>query len=78
MIDEADIIKAPSCPHYITRAFYDARYMVVGPDAAGRICCARCTVYGPPRLYGEPNAPGRKPVPRVSVKNPTRLERRAA
>ena len=76
--EQANIIKAPGCPHYITRAFYDARYMVVGPDNAGRISCVRCTVYGPPKLYGEPNKPGRKPVPRVTVSQATWLERRAA
>lgn len=75
--EQADIIKAPSCPHYMPRPAYDALCLVVGPGAEGTIRCERCYEQ-PVRRYGAFEQSGPRPKPRVTVAKSTWLERQAA
>lgn len=75
--EQANIIKAPSCPHYIPRAFYDTMFLALGESAAGTIRCEKCMVR-PVVIYGQFEKPGPKKKPRVTVDRATWLQRRAS
>lgn len=59
MIDfgQANIIKAPGCPHYVTRRHFARRIVVLGRGRIGEVTCESC-VTRPVMVYGQCGKPG--------------------
>lgn len=51
-MQEAAIVKAPGCPHYVLRSAYEAWHANVGTSEPMR--CAGCLVFGRPGESGGP------------------------
>ena len=46
--ENADVVRVPGCPHYVTSTYYAQMVAMFGESAAGTVRCEGCLVNGRP------------------------------